>query len=119
MPVDLVALAHAQSRQVTIEETVYTCNPHSELKVLVFVCACVYGCGCVCMWMGMCIWVCVSMWMRVWMLALTVHFVALNEIFVVLQVSGRIGNVRPDVVIQVPAEVLICHHEQQSVQIVS
>lgn len=47
----------------------------------------------------------VSAW--TWMLPLTMHFVALNEIFVLLQASGRIRNVRPDVVVQVPAEVLI------------
>lgn len=53
------------------------------------------------------------------MFTLTMHFVALNKIFVILQVLGRTCNVRPDVFIKVPAEVLICHHEQQSVQIVA
>lgn len=49
---------------------------------------------------------------------LTMHFVALNEILVIFQVSGRVCDVRPDVVIQVPAEVLIRDHEQQSIQVV-
>lgn len=47
------------------------------------------------------------MCMCTWMLTLTVHCVALNETFVLLQATGRIGNVRPDVVVQVPAHVLI------------
>ena len=50
---------------------------------------------------------------------LTVHFVALNEILVLLQATSRIRDVRPDVLIQVPAEVLIVHHEQQSILVVS
>lgn len=56
--------------------------------------------------------------MCVRMLPLTVHFVALNEIFILLQAFGRSRYVRPDVFVQVPAEVLIRHHEIQSVQIV-
>lgn len=50
---------------------------------------------------------------------LTVHLVALDEILVLLQASGRIRDVGPDVFIQVPAEVLIRHHEEQSVQVVA
>lgn len=45
------------------------------------------------------------------------HFVALNEILVLLQIHGGIRNVHPDVVIQVPAEVLIRHREEQSVHL--
>lgn len=42
------------------------------------------------------------------------HFVALNEVLILLKTCGRVGNVRPDVLIQVPAEVLIRHGEEQS-----
>ena len=48
---------------------------------------------------------------------LTMHFVALHEIFVILQPTGRISDVFSDVVVQIPAEILIRHHEQQSIQI--
>lgn len=53
----------------------------------------------VCMYMDVC--------MRMWMMPLTMHFVALNEIFVIFQARGRIRNVCLDILIQVPAEVLI------------
>lgn len=43
------------------------------------------------------------------------QFVALNEIFVLLETPVRVSDVRPDVIIQVPAEVLIRYHEEQSV----
>lgn len=42
------------------------------------------------------------------------HFVALNEVLILLETCGRVRNVRPDVLIQVPAEVLIRHGEEQS-----
>lgn len=42
------------------------------------------------------------------------HFVALNEVFILLETCGRVGDVRPDVLIQVPAEVLVRHREEQS-----
>lgn len=42
------------------------------------------------------------------------HFVALNEVLVLLEICGRVSDVRPDVLIQVPAEVLVRHREEQS-----
>lgn len=99
MPVDLVALAHAQSRQVSIHITIYTCNTHSgSIKV----------CVCVCMCVNVCV-----------LCLLTVHLVALNKIFILFQASGRVCDVRPDVFVDVPAEVLIRHHEEQSIHVVS
>lgn len=102
MPVDLVALTHAQSRQVTVQETVYTCNPHTEIYLMYFMGMSMVTCSCISK-----------------PPPLTVHFVALDEIFVLLQATSRIRDVRPDVLIQVPAEVLIVHHEQQSILVVS
>lgn len=45
------------------------------------------------------------------------HFVALNEVLILLEICGRVRNVRPDVLIQVPAEVLVRHSEKQSEQL--
>lgn len=42
------------------------------------------------------------------------HFVALNEVLILLEICGRVSDVRPDVLIQVPAEVLVRHREEQS-----
>lgn len=43
----------------------------------------------------------------------TVHLVAFNEAFILLVNSGRRGGECPDVVIQIPAQVLIKHRGHQ------
>lgn len=47
------------------------------------------------------------------------HLVALNEILVVLKVTGWISDVRLNIIVQIPAEILIRHHEEQSILIIS
>lgn len=96
MPVDLVALTRAQSRQVTVKVTVYPCDINQVLNLNFSVCMQILKVS----------------------TALTVHLVALYKIFVLLQVSDGICDVCPDVVVEVPAQVLIRHHEQQSVGVV-
>lgn len=39
--------------------------------------------------------------------ALTMHLIALYEILVILEVPGRICDIRLDIIIQIPAEILI------------
>lgn len=38
---------------------------------------------------------------------LTMHLVTLNEILVILKVAGWICDVRLDIIVQIPAEILI------------
>lgn len=47
------------------------------------------------------------------------HLVALDEILVIRKVAGWIFDVLLDVIVQIPAEILIWHHEEQSKLMVS